>query len=81
MSPERLSIIANQAVLLFERPAVSILTFISIIKFNNMKRIFLLCSSLLMACSMFAQQKSLSELQQGFVDYRFGMFIHYNMPT
>ncbi|MBQ5681351.1 MAG: alpha-L-fucosidase, partial [Bacteroidaceae bacterium] len=46
-----------------------------------MKRIFLLCSSLLMACSMFAQQKSLRELQQGFVDYRFGMFIHYNMPT
>ena len=28
-----------------------------------------------------AQQKSLHELQQAFVDLRFGMFIHYNMPT
>ena len=28
-----------------------------------------------------AQQKPLHELQQAFVDLRFGMFIHYNMPT
>ncbi|MCR5850934.1 MAG: alpha-L-fucosidase [Bacteroidaceae bacterium] len=28
-----------------------------------------------------ARQKSLHELQQAFVDLRFGMFIHYNMPT
>ena len=28
-----------------------------------------------------AQQKSLHDLQQAFVDLRFGMFIHYNMPT
>lgn len=28
-----------------------------------------------------AQSKSLSELQQEFVDLRFGMFIHYNIPT
>jgi len=32
--------------------------------------------------SMFAQQlKSLKELQQEFVDLRFGMFIHFNIPT
>ncbi|RZM27482.1 MAG: carbohydrate-binding protein [Pedobacter sp.] len=29
----------------------------------------------------YAQNKTLSELQQGFVDLRFGMFIHYNIPT
>lgn len=29
----------------------------------------------------FAQPKSLSRLQQEFVDIRFGMFIHYNIPT
>ncbi len=28
-----------------------------------------------------AQTKSLSELQQKFVDLKFGMFIHYNIPT
>ena len=28
-----------------------------------------------------AQPKPLHELQQAFVDLRFGMFIHYNMPT
>ncbi len=28
-----------------------------------------------------AQQRSLYDLQQAFVDLRFGMFIHYNMPT
>lgn len=31
--------------------------------------------------SSYAQKKTLSELQQGFVDLRFGMFIHYNIPT
>ena len=45
-----------------------------------MRKIFLsLC--LLTASLASAQQKSLHELQQAFVDLRFGMFIHYNMPT
>ena len=30
---------------------------------------------------MYAQDKSLYQLQQEFVDLRFGMFIHFNMPT
>ena len=29
----------------------------------------------------FAQTKSLTQLQQKFVDLKFGMFIHYNLPT
>lgn len=29
----------------------------------------------------FAKQKTLHQLQQDFVDLRFGMFIHYNIPT
>lgn len=34
------------------------------------------------SCALYAQQaKSLTQLQQEFVDLRFGMFIHYNMPT
>ncbi len=36
---------------------------------------------LLMAIAIAAPAKSLHELQQAFVDLRFGMFIHYNMPT
>ena len=31
--------------------------------------------------SVFAQAKSLKQRQQEFVDLRFGMFIHYNIPT
>lgn len=47
-----------------------------------MKRLFLLIT--LGVVSMFylnAQTKSLHQLQQEFVDLRFGMFIHFNMPT
>ena len=46
-----------------------------------MKRIFFLFSLLLTGLLSSAQQKSLHELQQAFVDLRLGMFIHYNMPT
>ena len=43
-----------------------------------MKRLLTL---LLVALSIAASAKSLRDLQQSFVDLRFGMFIHYNMPT
>ncbi|MBR4130675.1 MAG: alpha-L-fucosidase [Bacteroidaceae bacterium] len=46
-----------------------------------MKRYILLLPIMLTALFSSAQQKSLHELQQAFVDLRFGMFIHYNMPT
>ena len=46
-----------------------------------MRRIFFSLFFLLTALFSSAQQKSLHELQQAFVDLRFGMFIHYNMPT
>ena len=46
-----------------------------------MKRHILFFALLLTAVFSSAQQKSLHELQQAFVDLRFGMFIHYNMPT
>jgi alpha-L-fucosidase len=47
------------------------------------KKIFIL---IVAACALpgraaVAQPKSLSRLQQEFVDLRFGMFIHYNIPT
>ena len=46
-----------------------------------MKRIFLLLA-LLFACNMMqAAGKTLHQLQQEFVDLRFGMFIHFNIPT
>ena len=47
-----------------------------------MKRFFL-ALALLLACniSMQAAEKSLYQLQQEFVDLRFGMFIHFNIPT
>ena len=50
--------------------------------FNKMKRFFL-ALALLLACniSMQAAEKSLYQLQQEFVDLRFGMFIHFNIPT
>ena len=48
-----------------------------------MRKIHLLLAfSLLLIGSMAkAQTKSLHQLQQEFVDLRFGMFIHFNMPT
>ncbi|MBQ8454781.1 MAG: alpha-L-fucosidase [Bacteroidaceae bacterium] len=46
-----------------------------------MKRIFILLPLLLTGLLASAQQKSLRELQQAFVDLRFGMFIHFGMPT
>ena len=45
------------------------------------KRTFTLFLTLWTALLVFAQQKSLHQLQQEFVDTRFGMFIHFNMPT
>lgn len=44
------------------------------------KRMTLALAAMLMALGATAQ-KSLHQLQQEFVDLRFGMFIHYNMPT
>ena len=44
-------------------------------------RTLLFLSFWVMVFGAAAQQKSLHELQQAFVDLRFGMFIHYNMPT
>jgi alpha-L-fucosidase len=43
--------------------------------------IFTLAVCVLSLSSIFAQTKSLGQLQQAFVDLRFGMFIHYNIPT
>lgn len=45
---------------------------------KNLILTLLLTMSALMSA---AQTKSLHELQQEFVDLRFGMFIHFNMPT
>jgi len=43
---------------------------------------YLLFISLLAVCiAANAQQKPLAQLQQQFVDLRFGMFIHFNIPT
>ncbi len=47
-----------------------------------MKRLFVyLCLAVAGVHWATAQVKSLHELQQEFVDLRFGMFIHFNMPT
>jgi alpha-L-fucosidase len=48
-----------------------------------MKKILLITiAAMIMPLSVvFAQLKSLSQLQQEFVNLRFGMFIHYNIPT
>lgn len=46
-----------------------------------MRKIILSALFLVTAFASFAQQKSLHQLQQEFVDLRFGMFIHYNIPT
>ena len=45
------------------------------------KKILFVLLSLFAAWSARAQTKSLHQLQQAFVDLRFGMFIHYNIPT
>ena len=46
-----------------------------------MKKIIMLFA-LLVSCNMLqAAEKSLHQLQQEFVDLRFGMFIHFNIPT
>ena len=49
--------------------------------FNYMKKIFLLLALFLVGNMMQAAEKSLQQLQQEFVNLRFGMFIHFNMPT
>lgn len=46
-----------------------------------MKKFLLTLFALLFCAGVNAQQKTLYELQQHFVDLRFGMFIHYNIPT
>ena len=59
--------------------------FIFLHKYNNifyqMKKIFLLLALLFVGNMMQAAEKSLHQLQQEFVDLRFGMFIHFNIPT
>ncbi len=47
-----------------------------------MKKLFLfLFLSIVAIQCVNSQNKSLHQLQQDFVDLRFGMFIHFNMPT
>lgn len=47
-----------------------------------MKNLFLTFLTLLLVSPLCAQNtKSLRDLQQGFIDQRFGMFIHFNIPT
>ena len=47
-----------------------------------MKRIVsILLASVVAAVALTAQNRSLKDIQQDFVDLRFGMFIHYNIPT
>ncbi|MDR0824917.1 MAG: alpha-L-fucosidase [Prevotella sp.] len=46
-----------------------------------MKKLFILFIFLLSTITVLPQQKSLLQLQQEFVDLRFGMFIHFNIPT
>jgi len=48
---------------------------------NIMKKIYLLLLFCMTMSASFAQTKSLHQLQQDFVNLRFGMFIHFNMPT
>lgn len=45
------------------------------------KSLFIALLMVLSVVSASAQQKSLHQLQQDFVDLRFGMFIHFNIPT
>ncbi len=46
-----------------------------------MKKIFIIFIELISVVYVTAQNKSLYQLQQEFVNLRFGMFIHFNMPT
>ena len=46
-----------------------------------MKKLLLTVCGLISFLCLNAQNKSLHQLQQEFVDLRFGMFIHFNMPT
>ena len=46
-----------------------------------MRKIFVGLMLLAVALAGGAQEKSLHQLQQEFIDRRFGMFIHFNMPT
>ncbi|MFT3994660.1 MAG: alpha-L-fucosidase [Dysgonomonas sp.] len=48
-----------------------------------MKKYYLLTFFLFLLAplTLFSQQKILAQLQQEFVDLRFGMFIHFNIPT
>lgn len=46
-----------------------------------MKKYVFLILSFLFTISNYAQVKPLSELQQEFVNLRFGMFLHFNIPT
>jgi alpha-L-fucosidase len=46
-----------------------------------MKKYALLIICFLSVLSGFSQAKPLSELQQEFVNLRFGMFLHFNIPT
>jgi alpha-L-fucosidase len=45
------------------------------------KKLFFSTILILFCLSAFSQQKTIRELQQEFVDLRFGMFIHFNIPT
>ncbi|MFV0330217.1 MAG: alpha-L-fucosidase, partial [Dysgonomonas sp.] len=46
-----------------------------------MKKLPILFCFLFLSLVVFSQQKPLQQLQQEFVDLRFGMFIHFNIPT
>ena len=46
-----------------------------------MKKTFVFLLSAIFAIGLSAQEKTLHQLQQDFVNLRFGMFIHYNIPT
>ena len=45
------------------------------------RRFFLLLLGLVVPLALAAQGKSLHQLQQEFVDLRFGMFVHFGLPT
>lgn len=47
----------------------------------NIKRIVLFIAAWLCSVVAFSQQKTLHELQQDFVDLRFGLFTHFALPT
>lgn len=46
-----------------------------------MRKLLLSTLIVLSSAHLFAQTKSLHELQQDFVDLRFGMFVHFGLPT